>query len=308
MNSGTINDELLLEALLRDRCAIPQTRFTISRCRGGDIHRSYRVDTSLPLDGHRALFVKLNRLEYRPVIESEYHSLQILAIEHELDYPQPLRIAADQALACLIMVYHDLAGISEQPRSEVASAQLGRILAQQHRRSAGYFGWDQDNHIGLTAQHNRPSEDWLQFYHLQRLQPQLALACEQGLDQTLADRVAKLAGSLKAYFTDYQPVPSLLHGDLWSGNAGYDLNLGKPMLFDPAPYYGDREADIAMTELFGGFTNGFYQAYQNEWPLDPGYSKRKPLYNLYHALNHFNLFGKGYATMVRSLLNELSLG
>ena len=105
-------------------------------------------------------------------------------------------------------------------------------------------------------------------------------------------------------FVGYDPQPSMLHGDLWSGNVAADEH-GDPVLFDPAVYYGDREADIAMSELFGRFDQRFYDAYQDAWPLDPGYDKRKILYNLYHVLNHFNLFGGGYAGQVAGMIDEL---
>jgi fructosamine-3-kinase len=110
--------------------------------------------------------------------------------------------------------------------------------------------------------------------------------------------------SLDVFFSDHRPRPSLLHGDLWSGNAGVDRG-GTPVIFDPAVYYGDRETDLAMTELFGGFPGQFYEAYVETWPLEPGYEVRKILYNLYHVLNHLNIFGSGYLHQARTMLNRL---
>ncbi|MDH5594042.1 MAG: fructosamine kinase family protein, partial [Gammaproteobacteria bacterium] len=109
---------------------------------------------------------------------------------------------------------------------------------------------------------------------------------------------------LDGFFTDYNPVASLLHGDLWSGNYAF-LKTGEPVIFDPATYYGDREADIAMTELFGGFSAEFYAEYNNCYPLDSGYKTRKTLYNLYHILNHMNMFGGGYRGQAESMINSL---
>lgn len=168
---------------------------------------------------------------------------------------------------------------------------MGRMLARLHRKTHDRFGWSTDNWIGLSPQKNGWSEDWVAFFRDCRLKPQLQRA---GL--SLDFRIEKL-------FKRYAPIPSLLHGDLWSGNAGF-MPEG-PVIFDPAVYYGDREADLAMTELFGGFPAAFYAAYQKEYPLDGGYSRRKHLYNLYHLLNHLNLFGAGYRAQVEATLGLL---
>jgi len=148
--------------------------------------------------------------------------------------------------------------------------------------------------------------DWIAFYRAWRLRPQFELARHNAAPRGLLRQGERLLERLEAFFPGYHPMPSLLHGDLWGGNHGYAD--GVPVLFDPAVYYGDREVDLAMTELFGGYPADFYAAYREAWPLDPGYRVRKPLYNLYHVLNHFNLFGGGYAAqaeaMVRRLLAE----
>jgi len=117
-------------------------------------------------------------------------------------------------------------------------------------------------------------------------------------------RAETLQSKLPAFFTDYPPKPSLLHGDLWSGNYAFD-EKSRPVIFDPAVYFGDREPELAMTELFGGFSANFYAAYKNAWPLDPGYATRKTLYNLYHILNHFNLFGGGDLSQAQGRLDRL---
>ncbi len=124
------------------------------------------------------------------------------------------------------------------------------------------------------------------------------------MERVLAERGEGLLQRLPALFLDYQPVASLLHGDFWGGNAGA-LPDGTPVIFDPAVHYGDRETDIAMAELFGGFPDSFYAAYREAWPLDSGYELRKPLYNLYHVLNHFNLFGTGYLGQARRMIDKL---
>jgi protein-ribulosamine 3-kinase len=151
---------------------------------------------------------------------------------------------------------------------------------------------------------NSPGENWVDFYREQRLQFQLELAERNGCGRQLSSRGEQLLAGLHVLFGDYSPEPSLLHGDLWSGNHAW-TRAGEPAIFDPAVYYGDREADLAMTELFGGFSGGFYDAYENAWPIDPGYRVRKTLYNLYHILNHFNLFGGGYASQAQGMVDRL---
>jgi fructosamine-3-kinase len=185
---------------------------------------------------------------------------------------------------------------------------LGELLAVQHRVTREKFGWHRDNTIGSTPQSNIESADWVEFLREQRLRPQLKLAENNGARADLIDSGERLCERLAHFFTDYRPAPSLLHGDLWGGNWASDAG-GQPVLFDPAVYFGDREADIAMTHLFGGFGPSFYEAYWRTWPLDAGVTSRVALYNLYHVLNHFNLFGGGYAqqalAMTQRLLAEL---
>jgi fructosamine-3-kinase len=125
------------------------------------------------------------------------------------------------------------------------------------------------------------------------------------MERALRDKGERLTEHLGGFFLDYRPAPCLLHGDLWSGNAGM-LPDGTPVVFDPAVHRGDREADLAMSELFGGFPEAFYAAYRAAWPLDPGYETRKTLYNLYHVLNHFNMFGAGYLGQARRMIQKLA--
>jgi fructosamine-3-kinase len=133
----------------------------------------------------------------------------------------------------------------------------------------------------------------------------LELASRKGVARQLQQQATILLSELGFFFDAYRPIPALLHGDLWSGNYGIS-DAGLPVIFDPAVYYGDREAEMAMTELFGGFPATFYAAYERSWPLDPGYKQRKQLYNLYHILNHFNLFGGGYEGQALSTLQGLN--
>ena len=174
-------------------------------------------------------------------------------------------------------------------------AQLGRMLAALHRQTGPRFGWARDNYIGLTPQQNGWRDDWAEFWREHRMRPQVELAKKNGF----AVEMPPLA-----LLENHRPQPSLLHGDLWSGNAGFTAN--GPVVFDPAVYYGDRETDLAMTELFGGFPREFYQGYNEAFALAPGYEQRKHLYNLYHLLNHLNIFGGGYLAQVKATLSLLA--
>ncbi|MFN8479594.1 MAG: fructosamine kinase family protein [Kouleothrix sp.] len=181
---------------------------------------------------------------------------------------------------------------------------LGTALAAMHRTTAPTYGLDHDNYIGATPQLNAPHTSWLAFFRDQRLRAQAARAQHNGLlPATRAARIERLLTRLGEWLDDAQVQPSLLHGDLWGGNFIVGPG-GAPALIDPAAYYGDREADLAMTRLFGGFPPGFYAAYQAAWPLPPGWQERVELYNLYHLLNHLNLFGEGYSAEVDAILQR----
>ncbi len=194
------------------------------------------------------------------------------------------------------------------PLSQAGGSILGRKLAELHRCLGESWGWTEDNFIGTTPQINTPHRDWAHFFGEYRLRPQLDLALSRGLGRELHAKGVGIVDRLGGLFLDYRPQASLLHGDLWAGNAG-QLGNGEPVVFDPACYWGDREADIAMAELFGGFPTSFFAAYRGEWALDRDYERRKPLYNLYHVLNHYNLFGAAYlgqaGRMIEGVLADL---
>jgi fructosamine-3-kinase len=183
-------------------------------------------------------------------------------------------------------------------------ARLGAGLAALHAVTAREFGWHRDNTIGSTAQVNTPSRDWAQFFWSRRLAPQLELARARGLGAELGPDAERLPGALPALLGGHRPAASLLHGDLWGGNWLCAAS-GEPVLVDPAVYYGDREADLAMTSLFGGFGAAFYRAYRAVLAPAAGWQTRATLYNLYHVLNHANLFGGGYARQARAMIGEL---
>ena len=241
-------------------------------------------------------FLKLNAAHLLDMFEAEAHGLQELA-KGGLRVPRPLAWGQAAGRAYLVLEYLPLGGRGD-------SVALGEGLARQHQVQAPRFGWHRDNTIGATPQPNAWLDDWIAFLRERRLGHQLALAAEQGYRGPLQERGARLLEELEEFFVGYTPQPALLHGDLWSGNVGYTRE-GEPVIFDPAVYYGDREADLAMTELFGGFPPQFYQAYRAVAPLDPGYAVRRELYNLYHILNHLNLFGSGYLHQAEAMLDRL---
>jgi fructosamine-3-kinase len=248
---------------------------------GGCIHRCYRATLS-----GRAVFLKVNDARLADAFAAEADGLAALRAAG-CTAPEPISHGAAGASAFLLMEFLEL-----ESRGDFAA--LGRMLATLHRAEGSHFGWARDNYIGSTPQPNGAHENWAQFWRERRLEPQLALAKRKGYDID--------AGNVTALLDGHAPAPSLLHGDLWSGNASF-LAGGAPVLFDPAVYYGDREADLAMTELFGGFSREFYSAYG---VLPAGYETRKHLYNLYHLLNHLNLFGGGYLGQVNATLRLLA--
>lgn len=264
----------------------------ISAARGGDISEAFTLD-----DGTRTFFVKTQPASRLAMFESEAAGLAELAAADAVRVPQVSCHGIAAGLAYLVLEFLPI-----KPRGD--AAQLGRQLAQQHRVSAAQFGWLRDNWIGATPQPNAQADDWVDFWRTQRLGFQLRRAAENGYGGVLQKDGETLLAHLEAFFDGYTPVPSLLHGDLWSGNHGY-LAEGTPVIFDPAVYFGDRECDLAMSELFGGFAPDFYAAYREAWLLDAGYAVRKTLYNLYHILNHANMFGGGYVAQAQRMAAQL---
>jgi fructosamine-3-kinase len=264
---------------------------------GGDINAAYRLQSE-----DRSFFVKLNRPDRFAMFESEAAGLEALTQTQSIRVPKLIACGQTAEHAFLVLEYIALNNLDS--RSEQL---LGQQLAQLHRQKQAYFGWHRDNTIGSTTQANGRYDDWLKFWQEQRLVHQLTLAAAKGYRGRLQTLGEKLCADLKPLFSGYQPQPALVHGDLWGGNAAAD-DQGNPVIYDPACYFGDRETDLAMTELFGGFSPAFYQAYQTAYPLAPGYAERKTLYNLYHILNHLNLFGQGYLHQAENMIDKLLNG
>ncbi|MCB1773659.1 MAG: fructosamine kinase family protein [Gammaproteobacteria bacterium] len=260
---------------------------------GGCINSAFRLG-----DGKRTYFVKTNRAALLDMFEAEAAGLEALADSHTLRVPRPVCTGTCEGLSFIVMEY-----LAPGRGSHRGWQLAGERLAAMHRVSSTHFGWSRDNTIGATPQTNTPNGDWIAFWREQRLGFQLELAARKGYGgrlQVLGSRLQERCPAL----LEHAPTASLLHGDLWGGNLGF-TDDGQPMIYDPAVYFGDREADIAMTELFGGFDSAFYAAYRASWPLDAGYPVRKQLYNLYHVLNHLNLFGGSYQGQAERMMQAL---
>jgi len=261
---------------------------------GGDINTAEILEG----DGRR-YFVKHNDAVRLGMFKAESEGLIEIANTKSVRVPQPVCFGTHDTQAFLVLEYLDI-GHSAGKSDEL----LGHQLAAMHRVTTNDFGWQRNNTIGSTPQINTAEHDWITFYREHRLCFQLELAAKNRPGGVLLPHGEQLLEKLPVFFASYQPLPSLLHGDLWGGNHAA-LRDGTPVIFDPAVYYGDREADIAMTELFGGYSSGFYAAYNEAWPLDGGYRVRKNLYNLYHVLNHYNLFGGSYGAQAGRLIDSL---
>jgi fructosamine-3-kinase len=268
---------------------------------GGCIHRSW----CLELASGARLFAKTNAAASLPLLEAEVAGLAALAAwaEPPLQLPQPLALGTVDGQAVLVLSWLDLDPGAAGSRGWW---QLGQGLARLHRASctgqgSGGYGLQGDNFIGASVQRNGWSSDWASFFAEARLEPQFAWAAAAGHP---LDGAEQLLEQLPERLNRHGAEPVLVHGDLWSGNAG-PLRGGGAALFDPACYWADREVDLAMARLFGGFPASFFAGYQASWPLPPGAERRVELYNLYHLLNHANLFGGGYWRQAQRSLEGL---
>lgn len=257
----------------------------------------------------RRTFRKTAAAERRTAFEAEIDGLAALRETGTVRVPAVVGCGCTAGgQAWIELEYLDLRELDDR-----AGAQLGEQLATLHRMTGeqpdAVYGWPRDNFIGTTPQSNQSHRSWAGFFAAERLLPQLGLAFRSGMPRSLREQGERVATNLGAFFLDYRPLPSLLHGDLWSGNAGQlqsGEDAGTPVIYDPAVYRGDREADLAMAELFGGFPQSFYAAYRATWPLDAGFETRKTLYNLYHILNHYHMFGAAYLNQAQRMIARLA--
>ncbi|MBD1896363.1 fructosamine kinase family protein [Coleofasciculus sp. FACHB-129] len=259
---------------------------------GGCINQGYAVS-----DGQRTYFIKINQASLVDMFEAEALGLQQMQETHTIRVPKPIGWGTGGNSAYIVLEWLEMGHGDTHSWEE-----MGRKLAAMHKwPGKDAFGWDRNNTIGSTPQINNWTADWAEFYAKHRLGYQFQLAKRRGGQFPHQEQ---LLAAIPELLADYHPQPSLVHGDLWGGNAGFTAS-GEPVIFDPAAYYSDREVDIAMTELFGGFPAAFYRGYNEVFPLDPGYERRKTLYNLYHILNHFNLFGGGYSSQANGMIERI---
>ncbi len=268
---------------------------TATEVGGGSISRSFVVQS-----GDTRYFVKVNDARLAAMFAAEADGLSALAACRALRVPRVVAHGSRDRHAYLVLEYLPLHALREPAQGAAA----GHALAALHRIQGPRYGWHRDNFIGSTPQSNAEHRVWPFFFARRRLLPQLELTKRHPAHGKLISSGQRLADKLAALFVDHQPPPSLLHGDLWHGNAATD-DAGTLSLFDPAVYFGDREADLAMSELFGGFPDSFYAGYRESWPLADGFEQRKTLYNLYHVLNHLNLFGSAYLHQAERMIAKL---
>ena len=259
---------------------------------GGDINRAFRLDL-----GAESYFVKVNLAALEPMFSAERYGLEAMRLTGAVRVPQVYLCGTEGEFSFLVLEYIELEG---QP----TPLKLAEGLAAMHAATDERYGFVCDNTIGSNPQPNPRSDDWVAFWREHRLGVQLNLALDNGLDARMVERGQALAEDLAPFFDDYRPRASLLHGDLWSGNRAADSE-GNPVLYDPACYYGDHEADLAMMELFGSPEEAFFDAYGERFPIHDGYPLRRDLYNLYHVLNHANLFGGGYVHQAGQYIDRL---
>ncbi len=260
---------------------------------GGCINQGYQIK-----GGDRTYFVKLNQASQREMFAAEALGLKQIQATQTIRVPTPICTGEVGPVSYIVLEWLEFGRATSS-----SWAEMGRQLAQLHRSPVSHraFGWEMNNTIGSTVQMNPPTADWGEFFRDHRLGYQLQLAKRRGGHFPQAEA---LLAAVPQLLGNHAPEPSLVHGDLWCGN-GACLVSGEAVIFDPATYVGDREVDLAMTELFGGFPPAFYQGYHQIFPPNPGYETRKILYNLYHILNHFNLFGGSYGDQANRMIGQL---
>ncbi|MGE5659629.1 MAG: fructosamine kinase family protein [Actinomycetota bacterium] len=260
---------------------------------GGCINQGYKIS-----DHSRTYFVKINQAVDVAMFEAEALGLQQIQETQTIRVPQPICWGTAGDSAYIVLEWIELGARGKNQAWQT----MGQKLAALHRyKGKSEFGWDINNTIGATPQINTWTADWIQFWVEHRIGYQLKLGRRRGGNFPQGERLLTVIPELLA---GHQPQPSLVHGDLWGGNASV-TPAGEPVIFDPASYWGDREVDLAMTELFGGFPEAFYRGYNQAWPLQAGYQRRKILYNLYHILNHFNLFGGSYESQANQMIKMM---
>ncbi|WP_163830938.1 fructosamine kinase family protein [Spartinivicinus ruber] len=258
---------------------------------GGDINQTFKLKSN-----DQQFFLKLQSGAPFNWFQQEFNGLLAIRATQTIDAPKPIVVSEFEDYQFLVLEYLQLTDTGDWH-------QYGEQLANLHKaQSNQQYGWVEDNYIGHTIQKNSRRDNWAEFFAFQRIGYQLELASCKGY--TLAIPNQHIINSVHHHLVEHQPTVSLVHGDLWKGNMGFTIK--EPVLFDPACYYGDREVDLAMTELFGQLPEQFYRGYHTVYPIDNSYQQRKPIYNLYHLLNHLNLFGRCYLCPINNICTLIS--
>ena len=259
---------------------------------GGCISEAWQVRTA-----EETVFVKLSTSLLPGMLAAEAEGLHELAKSGAIRVPEVIRLTED------FLVLEFIPTATNPPTN--FWSKLGRQLANLHAYYQKIHGFHQDNFIGRSPQKNHRTSNWKDFFWQSRLLPQWEMAMQRGVPNKIKLLWQKLEILWSATLEGSSPQASLLHGDLWSGNVLVSNN-GDPVVIDPAVYYGDAEADLSLTYLFGGFPAKFYDAYHEIRPKSEGFVRRQKVYQLYHLLNHFNLFGNSYTQSVESCLGEIT--
>ncbi len=251
-------------------------------------------------EGQRSLFVKIGRKGFSSMYQREFEALIELRKAQKFHVPEPMITGLlEDECALLVMEFIPLTPVRRSSESA-----LGEALAEMHSIVSAEYGLTEDNYIGRSMQQNGWSDNWWQFFCEKRLSYQLGVAVESGIHQELASQIQGIIQRAPDFFASHHPSASMLHGDLWSGNVSTDSH-GMPVIYDPALYYGDPETDIAMSQMFGALGLGVYEAYYGNISSVEGVELRRPLYDLYHWLNHFNLFGVTYLGQINRVVKQL---
>ena len=263
-----------------------------TKLQGGEVNDCYMIS-----DGEQRYFVKTNKRDFLSKFEVEAENIRIMRESNTVFVPELIMTGKTKENAFIVLNY-----LPVKPLDNAANSfKFGQQLAKLHQwGEQKEYGFDQDNYLGATLQPNKWDKKWNRFFAEQRIGWQLQLMQEKGINLVDINDFTHLISDKLA---GHQPKPSLLHGDLWHGNAA--SSVFGPICYDSACYWGDRECDLAMTELFEGFQPEFYQGYESVFPLEPGYHDRKEIYNLYHLLNHYNLFGGHYLAESERAINKV---
>lgn len=265
----------------------------IREVKAGESHKAYKIS-----DGKQRFFVKTNEKIHRPNFEAEAEGLKHFSNTHLFKVPKIICTGVVSDHSFLVLEH-----IAMTQGNEQSWFHFGQKLAELHKtHTQERYGWQQDNFVGLTPQPNLWQKKWGYFFAEQRIGFMLQLLTEKGHISVNIDAVVE---AIKHLLLGHKPTASMLHGDLWQGNTGFFNH--QPVLFDPALYFGDRETDLAMSELFSRFPESFYQGYEDVWPLKADYQYRKPVYQLYHVLNHALLFGGHYLDSAKLTLKNLDI-